>query len=516
MPIVINRPLALALILVAAGPACLVAQCPDGTPPPCAGRARPAAPPPTSVAVLYFDNASHDSADAYLAAGLTEQTITQLGAVERLTVASRFAVKRFRGAEQEPAAMGRALNVSYLVTGSVQRAGNRLRVGVELVRASSGVRVWGESYDRTDADLLRVQDDIAGAVASNIVGRLLPGEQRAVTARATRNSVAYDRLLRGNFQLARREPRALQQALREYQAALDADPRYIDALARSAYAYANALDNEYDIGLARDTMVARGVALAERALRLDSTSSDAWLARAYVRMGEEPVTMRGVRPLFERAIALNRRSAEAHHQFASYLGYMGDTATARTEMVRALEFEPGRPITWMQLAELELRRGRWPEVLRLSDSALAYDPEFVLAHVMRFFASRSVGDTTAARASLRVIGQRPGFEFAAQYFGVFLTASVARDSSGMQYLRAAAASLNPTPTTPGVAILCSFTAAVLAQIGERDLALAVLERAFPRGVRLHDGMRNPDLDPIRNDPRFIRLWNETRAPGQVW
>ena len=109
-----------------------VVQCPDGTPPPCRSAAR-GTPAPTSVAVLYFDNRSRDSADAYLAEGLTEQTIAQLGEVQRLTVASRFAVRRFRGdAAPEPATVGRALNVTYLVTGSVQRAGNRLRVTAEM------------------------------------------------------------------------------------------------------------------------------------------------------------------------------------------------------------------------------------------------------------------------------------------------------------------------------------------------------------------------------------------------
>ena len=110
----------------------LSAQCPDGTPPPCRGARAAAAPPANSVAVLYFDNRSRDSNDAYLAEGLTEAIIAKLGDLPRLTVKSRFLVRRFRGGDAEPGTVARSLGVTYLVTGSVQRAGNRLRVTAEM------------------------------------------------------------------------------------------------------------------------------------------------------------------------------------------------------------------------------------------------------------------------------------------------------------------------------------------------------------------------------------------------
>ncbi|MGH2668314.1 MAG: hypothetical protein ACRDH5_04195, partial [bacterium] len=112
------------------------------------------APARNSVAVLYFDNLSRDTADAYLADGLTEEIIARLGQVERLRVKSRTAVQHYRGRSVGgPATLGRALGVPYLVNGTVRRAGPRLRVSVELVRAATGDRVWGDQYDRTQADL---------------------------------------------------------------------------------------------------------------------------------------------------------------------------------------------------------------------------------------------------------------------------------------------------------------------------------------------------------------------------
>src|SRR2546425_5600699 len=142
-------------------------------------------PAPTSVAVLYFENASPDSADEYLAAGLTEAVITQLGQVGRISVKSRSAVRRFRGANiPDPPAIGRTLGVAYLVTGSVQRAPphRTLRVTIELARTATGMRVWGDQFVGTDDSLFALQDNIARRVAEGVAGRLLPAERRAVAA----------------------------------------------------------------------------------------------------------------------------------------------------------------------------------------------------------------------------------------------------------------------------------------------------------------------------------------------
>ena len=214
----------------------LFAQCPDGTPPPCrAPTARAAAAPaPNSVAVLYFDNLSPDTADAYLADGLTEELTAQLGQVERLRMKSRTAVERQRTRPADHASLARALGVAYLVRGSVRRSGYRLRVTVELVHAASGDRVWGEQYDRQDGDALAIERDIAVHVATAVAGRLLPGERRSLASQPTRNRAAYDRYLRGLFLFRRRalDPRAVALAMREFEGAVELDPTFAQAHAR--------------------------------------------------------------------------------------------------------------------------------------------------------------------------------------------------------------------------------------------------------------------------------------------
>jgi adenylate cyclase len=170
--------------------ACLVAiatplrgQCPDGSPPPCARATR--APTTNSVAVLYFDNLSRDTANAYLAEGLTEELIVRLSQVRRLEVKSRFESQRVRSAVQDPRALGRDMRAAYLVSGGLQRAGDRVRLNVSLVRTSSGAQVWANIYDRSGADILQIQSDIATEVTRAITGQLLPAERTSLARKPT-------------------------------------------------------------------------------------------------------------------------------------------------------------------------------------------------------------------------------------------------------------------------------------------------------------------------------------------
>jgi len=148
----------LVLLLTLSATAPLSAQCPDGTPPPCRARAVPT-PATNSVAVLYFDNLSSDTSDAYLADGLTEEITSRLGELPRLQIKrpGRDVVRRLRDTVPDYlVALGRILRVRYLVEGSVRRAGPRVRVSARLLGAGDGFRVWSADYDRAASDLPRV------------------------------------------------------------------------------------------------------------------------------------------------------------------------------------------------------------------------------------------------------------------------------------------------------------------------------------------------------------------------
>ena len=374
----------------------LSAQCPDGSPPPCRV---PGSRGGTAVAVLYFDNLSPDTADAYLADGVTEELIVRIGQVRRLQVSSRYAVRRFRGRPiVAPATIGQELSVAYLITGSVRRSHDHVRVTAELVRAATGARVWGEVYDRQESDLLVLQTDLARDVAAGIIGRLAPTEQTTLAGLPTQNPAAFEHFLRGNYLLAQRSPAGTVNALTEYQAALRLDPAYAAARARAALACGVfvAWDWRYP-SVSRDTLLTWGMAAAEAVLRRDSTSSDAWLAYGLLLFVQRPGVPGDAVAAEQRAVSLDSENAEAVNLLGVMLFNVGQDSAAAVEFRRALAIEPGRAITLMRLAEIDLLAERFGGARRLLDSAIAVAPGFHIAYQDRAWVLLHVGDTAAAR-----------------------------------------------------------------------------------------------------------------------
>ena len=489
-------------------------QCPDGTPPPCARAAGLAAPPANSVAVLLFANVTGDSSDAYLSDGLASEIATSLARVPRLVVTSPGVVRSAqRGGDADPRRMGRRLGVRYVVEGDYQRGGGRIRISVNLVAVAAGTQQWAESYTRPAADLLAVQEDIANAVATAIAGRLLPAERTVLASRPTSNADAYDHLLRGDFQLAKRTPEGVARAIDEYGEAARLDATFARAQARIGLGYALYLDWGWDYqGLSDDSLVARGTRAVDRALALDSTSADAWMARGYILAFVHPRTLEGVLPALERATRLDPRNAEAWHQYSSWLSVV-DPARSFGPAARALQLEPGRAITHFQDGNTYEILHRDREAVPAYDSALAVDPDFYLAYSSRAFVRLRLGDTTGARADAEAaMRTSPPSE---QYYGLGASAAVAAatgDSAAARDLAARAAAVAGSRRGPFVAgaLAEAFVAA-----GQKERALEVLEQGTPRGASLWSNMLWPELNPLRSDPRFQRLLAECRPPGSV-
>jgi adenylate cyclase len=459
------------------------------------------------VAVLYFDNLSRDTSDLYLADGITEEIISRLSSIGRLTVRSRHLVRRYRGVPlQDPAGVGRALGVAYLVTGSVRRSGDRLRVSAELVRATTGAQVWGDLFDGTGDDIFRIQESVSRQVATGIVGRLLPGERQQLAARRTASPAAFAAFLRGNFHVARRDSVGLVRALAEYGAALHADPGFADAQARLALAYGLAYTNGTDIGLPWDTIAARLARAATEAVARAPRSSDAWIALAMARQAAEPRTFAGVLEANERAVALDSTSSEAHHQLGFTQFALGMDSAALAEAHRALALEPARPVSLVRLTEHALVAGDWGTARRWVDSALAINPEYALARVFRavLLLRQHAADSAASEA--RSWRELPSLRFAAPFLEQI--ASTPRgDTAGVQRLERQVVAVMPPKIPASMAVWWALP--LLAGPDAREAALAVLERGRPRGAVLRTYLRFALFDPLRGDPRFQGLLRDS-------
>ena len=506
------------LLLAVCATGSLRSQCPDGTPPPCSTRTArlAAAPAPNTVAVMYLDNQSRDTSDAYLADGLTEEITTKLGQIGRLAVTSNTTMRRYRNGTTEPAQLGRELRVAQLVSGSIRRAGHRIRVNVELLRARDGVQLWADAYDRTDADLLAIEEDVARAVASAIAGRLLPGEQATLAARPTQNPEAYDHLLRGNFSIAQRTPAAARRALAEYQAAAALDPTFALAYGRIGLCYALFIDWGWPYpGLNDDSMLVLGSAAADRALQLDSQSTDGWMARAYMDVYLHPATFAGSLTAFARAIELDPRNAEAHHQYGSILMSMGHDSAAAEEFRRALALDPLRAISLDNFGTMRYMEHRTDEALRLVDSSVAADPQAYYAYVDRADMRLTLGDVGGARADVAAsVRTRPVDYVVSSAPLVATLEAMDGDTVAARARLSRVIAQLPDPAHPDYTA-GQWIALAYLRMGDRDRALGVIESVRPHGINLWYVMRDPGFDPIRGTPRFRALVEQIRPPAET-
>lgn len=462
------------------------AQCPDGTPPPCRGtRAQP-----PSLAVLYFDLLSSDSADTYLADGLTEQLIVRLGQLPRLTVKSRFEVQRFRGRRLTDAAgVARGLNAGYLVTGSLRKSGTRVVVTAELLRAGlHPERVWGDVFDRRSTDVLDIESAIAVAVAGAVAGQLDPAERTALARRPTRDPEAYLLYQHGRALFSRALAGVFERDLRAadafFDAALERDSMFAAAWAAKAEIWAWMSDQVVPgtVGYAR---VRR---YATRALALDSTlaAAHAWLAPTY--------------------FTLDRNWNEAEAQ-------------AR----RAIALDPNGYPGWLTLAVLEWCQGRIAE----SDSAMmrAWQADSLSSAVqwllstaftvgrhyteMRAFAERmEAAGLTDAAADLRITSLSflaPDSALRFRRGDIEFLARAGRLAEARDSLRAYRA------RTDSLVRVGAQTLVIPDQMAELYSAVGDLDEAFywiNRAIDAHSGgpvswlKVYPGFDNLRGDPRY--------------
>ncbi len=496
---------ALALLAVAAAP--LRAQCPDGSPPPC-GR-RPAAISPRSVAILYFDNLSRDSADALLADGFTEELIVRLGRVESLEVKSRGLVQRYRAQAGDPITIGRALRVAYVVSGTMRRAGERVRVTAEMARTSDGTQVWADAFDRASSDLMVVEADLGQAVAGAIAGRLRPADRALLTRRPTRSGAAWEAFLRGNALIARRLAGGLPGALTAYREAVRLDPAFAAAWGRLAEALAIGATAGY-LGGDSTERADRGqqaLTAAARAMALDSTLPEAWLARGLVTQRPSDAIA-----AFARAVALDTMFAEGHYHLGNATrAWTDDQATAERHLLRAHVLDPSLVNAVDRLVQLNWQAGRTFEALAWWDTMTAMVPlaarapsgnPLRLADIQIDLLLRAE-ERAAARAELeaRLADPRGADTTGVLALAARVYADLGDSAEARVYLRRAMDAPAPIPTTQSAVLLAS----ALAANGDRAQALNILEN-----VRDLDVLRRPYFNSLRREPRFARLLEGAR------
>jgi len=450
-----------------------------------------------SVAVLPFANVGADPQMEYLPDGITENLInslTQLPSLRR--VMSRGVVFTYKGREVDPRQVGQALQVRAVVTGRVQRLGDRLIIHVELVDAATGAQLWGERYQRPFADLLTVQEEIAREIAEALRLRLSGEERRQLTKRYTQNNEAYQLYLEGRYHWNKRTSEGMRKSVESYKRAIEKDSDFALAYVGLADAYATL--GSYHIAPSREVLP------LARESDAKALSIDEGLAEAHASMGKILTDYYGdwaqAEREFQRAIDLKPNYPNSHHWYSTLLAHLGRFDEAVSEANRALELDYFSPVTGTQVGNVLYQARRYDQAIAALRRTLNLEPNFAAAHY---------------------------------YLGLCYLMQERRDEAAAEFEKA----LGIAPNTPDIIALLGYTNAVAGRrdqaqrrleeldevakrryvppfnyaaihigLGERDLAFKLLENCSEECAPWLRGLKtDPLFGALSADPRFAGL-----------
>jgi serine/threonine-protein kinase len=457
-------------------------------------------PPPHSIAVLPFVNMSGDKEQEYFSDGLSEELLNDLARINGLQVAARTSAFSFKGKDTDIGTIARKLNVGTVLEGSVRRSKNTVRITAQLINTVTGFHLWSQTYDRTLGDLLKLQADIAEAVASALKVKLLGDAVSEMKVGGTRNPAAYDAYLRSAHAYWQVVSASDNVSVRAgYQEAVRLDPNF-------ALAYA-----EWSIALgAYATLFARGSAVGDyirqaqapalKAVALAPELAEGHLALALVRA--ESLDFAGASDEFQRAMTLAPGNARVLRDYGAFAVEMGRTDAGIAAARRAAVLDPLSENSHSYLSSALLSARRYDEAFAAYQDALSLrptDPQWRALGQLIYYA---LGDFEKMRAVCEGVGD------AVKDFQDCL--ALAYHKLGRQ--ADAETALARFKALEGNTGAYSY-ATIYAQWGNTPKALEWLETALQlRDPQLINLKTAPLLDPLRLEPRFQAIERELKFP----
>jgi adenylate cyclase len=428
-----------------------------------------------SVCVLPFANMSDDPQQEYFSDGISEDIITDLSKVSALAVSARHTAFSFKGKAVRVPDVARQLQVSHVLEGSVRKAGGRVRITAQLIDGATGNHVWAERYDRDLGDIFALQDEISEAIVRALKLTLLPAEKKAIEQRGTDSVDAYNLYLMARQHLFTGN---------------DGDPRYGETVIRLCRR-ATEIDPKYALAWA---LMARGERIQQT---LFGGTGDGGLAAA------------------ERALALNPELAEAHAVKASLFAGAGLADEAAAESDIAVALDPNSHEVNSAAAFVALRARRLDDGIRYWERAVALMDTDVVSPGMLIGCYTALGDAEGARRAARITIARAELALAADRgngrtisHGVTALAVLGEADKAKQWV-ANGLLIDPD----NVAMRYNFACSLAARLNDMDAALALLAPILKTATRefLQLIGADPDLDQLRQDPRFTAMVGAAKA-----
>jgi TolB-like protein/tetratricopeptide (TPR) repeat protein/tRNA A-37 threonylcarbamoyl transferase component Bud32 len=453
-----------------------------------------------SLAVLPLENHSGDPQQDYLAAGMHEALILELGKLSGLArVSARGSVLRYQRTDKSARQIGAELGVDAVVTGTVLRSGDRVRITAHLTRAADDEPLWSDGYERELRDVLALQHDVVTAIAREVQLQLSPRERAGLSRIRRVNPEAYEAYLKGKFQFNKFTPEAFQKGLALLQLATAIDSTEPLAWAGLSQVYGLM---EIFSPVPRPDAIPRAKAAALRALELDETLAEAHVALADVRDNEWDYARAD--QSYRRALELNPNLPDAHIHYGWHLAIFGTEEAAIAAMKRGIELDPLSPLHTSWLAGMYWEFGRFDEAIAEARKAMELQADFPVALFVLGLAHLDKGEHAKAiefheRAVAKYPNQSLTWTLARTYAMTGRTADARRIMRRLE-----------SGGPPGDALHPWFIATAYVALGDHEKAMDWLEKAYDARILFLPNLRRErtaggTFQPLRTNPRFQAL-----------
>jgi len=463
------------------------------------GHATGASPPSGKaiLAVLPFDNLSHDPDQEFFSDGLTEEMITQLSKLnpERLSVIARGSVQKYKGSGIAVSEVGKELHADYMVQGSTRRAADHVRISVQLIQVRDQTDLWAESYDGEVKDILALQASVARTIANQIHITLAAGQQAQLARLRELEPAAYEAYLKGRYYWNRRTADGLQKATIYFQQAINKDPGYGAAYSGLADCSSGLMWHGFK---SPAETLPKANAAALKAIEIDPDSAEAHASLGLVL--NHRLDWPGAEAEFKRALQLDPHYANAHHWYGDYLSITGRHDEALREAKQALELDPLNLMigTWVGLRYYLARK--YDRAIEQGRNTVELDPNFAAAHLLLGESYVQMGLEKQALAELEKAASLSGNSplYLAQV-GI-AHASAGRKTEALRIIdRLRRVSSERYVSPYGLA-------QIYAALNDREQTFTWLQIAYDdRAVWISYLAVDPVFDRFRSDPRFRNL-----------
>jgi serine/threonine protein kinase/Tfp pilus assembly protein PilF len=457
-----------------------------------------------SLAVLPFRNANGDPEHEYLSDGITGSLINILATLPKLRVMAQSTVFRYKGAEIDPQAIGRELNVRTVLTGRIMQSGGSLRIGAELVDVGTGSQLWGGQYDRKPGDIFVVQDDISNEISEKLRLQLTRAEKKRLTKRHTEDAEAYRLYLKGRHHWNRWTEEGFYKAIDYFQQAVEIDSNYALAYSGLADSYVLLGWNSY---LPSMEAFPKGKAAAKMALQLDPDLAEAHASLAAL-LWLHDWQWKQAETEFKRSLELSPAYSTANHWYAEYVMTMGRHEEVMARMKKSQDLDPLSLIINVAVGWAFYHGRRYDEAIEQLRRTVELDPNYPVTCWILGLVFRKTGCNELAIAEgekgVKLSGGSPMMRAALAH----TLGAAGRPVEAGQILDDLTRSAKQKHVAP------YFLAGIHVGLGENDRALEYLEKAYAEHsnwlIYLHI---DPSMDGLRDEPRFQDLLRRVGLPA---